>query len=157
ELLKAESMDMTAFRYVSRAVKCESEGDEQGAISNYEKAAQVGCGAAARTLAEIYDRRTKKIEAFIWYLKGAELGDSEALLNTALRLVDGEGVAQKKSAALAWFEKCGNNGVIPAQSRAGIMYMDGDGIPKDANRALMWFRKAAHLGDANSQYMLGRI
>jgi putative methionine-R-sulfoxide reductase with GAF domain len=90
-------------------------------------------------------------------LAGAQVGDSVAQYELALRYADGEGVAQNYQDAMAWFSKAAANGNEKAQWKLGLGYLNGIGVPKDEREAALWFKRAANRNDVRAQNSLSDL
>ena len=81
--------------------------EPEKALENYLKAAKLGSSDAEHSLGEYYsdlDEPDYK-EAFGWYLKAAEHGDTIAMCRVGEMYLEGKGVLKDCSAAVEWFEK----------------------------------------------------
>jgi len=90
-------------------------------------------------------------------LNRADVGDSIAQYEMALRYADGEGVPQNYRDAMAWFAKAAANGNDNAQWKLGLGYIKGIGVPHDERKAVVWFKRAANHGDIRAQSALSDL
>jgi len=96
-----------------------------------------------------------KGEAFRWYKKSAERGNSSAQNNLACCYDNGDGVEKNKEKAFEWFEKAAEQGNATAQNNLGNCYDKGSGVEEDKEKAIEWYIKSAEQGYADAQYNLG--
>jgi TPR repeat protein len=89
-------------------------------------------------------------QAFAWYKKAADLGNTEALYHLGIMYMNGRGVEKSHEQALESFEKAANG--QPPNTRA--MYHVGrmleereNSTPEDLTQAEEWYKKAAANGD----------
>lgn len=69
----------------------------------------------------------------------------------------GLGVTKNSRLAADWREKTAKRGIVSAQVKLRKMYLNGGGIKKDPGRAHYWIERAAFEGNAEAQFLLGRI
>jgi TPR repeat protein len=92
------------------------------------------------------------------YMKGAELGDSEAALKLGLLLNDGSVSAERYGQASRWFQRACELGNLPGCHNLAVAYEYGnDGAAKDINKAYEYYLKAAERGYMQSQYNLSSL
>ena len=96
-------------------------------------------------------------EAFRWFRKAAEMGNTNAYSILGLMYQNGDGVAQNYAEAVKWYRMAAEQGYAKAQSNLGLMYNGGTGVTQNYSEAAKWFRKAAEQEDAVGQYSLGYI
>jgi hypothetical protein len=85
--------------------------------------------------------KENKEKAFIWYLKAAEQGDSEAQLNVGEMYDQGNGVVVDKAKAFEWCQKAAQQGVPEAMKSLCGFYKEGQGVEKDLPLATYWMIK----------------
>ena len=61
----------------------------------------------------------------------------------ALRLANGDGVAQDFHEAARWYRRAADQGVAFAQFNLGVRYANGQGVERDPVLAYQWFSLAA--------------
>jgi LmbE family N-acetylglucosaminyl deacetylase len=96
-------------------------------------------------------------EAFSWFGKGAEQGDSKSQNNLGIMYEFGYGVQKDKQEAVKWYTKAASQGNIFAQYNLGVMYETGTGVTKDETEASKWYRKAAEQGNVLAQNNLANM
>ena len=89
--------------------------------------------------------------------QGAEYGEMLAYRQAAALLRDDDVTWAKKREAVKTLEQLWDKGFIAAAYHLGKAYQDGLGILPDDEKAEGWFRRSAEIGDAQSQYALGRF
>ena len=94
-------------------------------------------------------------EAFKWYKKSAEQGNSIGQYNLGSAYKNGEGVENNVDEALKWYTKSAEQGNADAQSDLGLLYTTGEGVKKDFAIALNWYTKSANQNNSTAQYNLG--
>lgn len=124
-------------------------------------------GMAANGIGLIYEMRPHKdekadsVEAFRWYLKGAELGLSVAKANTCRVAAQGlGGMAPAYQEALKWclqLAESDDNDNVYGQTGMGNLYEDGHGVPQDFKIAADWYKRAAEHGDTEAQVKLATL
>ena len=93
-------------------------------------------------------------EAFEWYRKAAEQGDTKAQTVLGALYGIGKGVPRDDKKSAEWFAKAAERGDAEAQCNLGLIYYEGKGIPQDYEKSFEWFTKAAEQGYAEAQYNL---
>ncbi len=137
--------------------------ETDGAVYWYKKALAGGRAEACYYIGEALiansDPRTREL-AFLWYQKGAELGDQSSMAAVSWALLGGRGVKQDGEKGL----KIGLD--VAGKGHKGMMYMLGtyyahedikgtSPIPRDRAQAMKWYRKAAELGYGRAMVRLG--
>jgi TPR repeat protein len=87
-------------------------------------------------------------EAFRWFQKAAEQGDTSAQFALGVKYASGKGVPQNDRMAFSWYRKAAEQGEASAQNNLGFMYERGRSVPQDYAEAVKWYRKAAEQGNA---------
>ncbi|CAI2173546.1 15662_t:CDS:2 [Funneliformis geosporum] len=96
-----------------------------------------------------------KYEAFKWYSKAAEGGDSTGQYNLGLCYEEGIGTVKDKNKAFEWYMKSAERGNASGQCKIGVCYEEGISIEKNWNKAFNWYLKSAKNYDILGQYNLG--
>lgn len=89
-------------------------------------------------------------QAFKFFMKSAELGDTEAMANVGLYYWQGKGISQDYEEALNWSLKAAEADNEKAMNNIGKMYYLGEGLQKNYEKAFEWFSKAAEVGDIDA-------
>lgn len=89
-------------------------------------------------------------QAFRFFMKSAELGDTEAMANVGLYYWQGKGILQDYDEALNWSLKAAESDNEKAMNNIGKMYYLGEGLQKNYEKAFEWFSKAAEVGDIDA-------
>ncbi len=143
------------------ALNARPASQENPAIADLRKAAQLGDLEAEYNLAVMYDTGRgvpqNYAQAAIWYRRAAERGMVRAQYNLALLYEGGLGVRQDDTQAVTWYRRAADRGDAPAQYNLAIMYENGRGVPHDYGQALSWYGKAAEQGHAGAMYNLGAM
>jgi len=81
--------------------------DQQRSFDWFKRSAENGCLEGALIVAQAYyeSEHVKKSEAFHWYLKAAQAGDSNAIRQVASMYKNGEGVEVDAEQARFWSSK----------------------------------------------------
>lgn len=133
--------------------------DYDKAFIYLQKAATKKHVGAISRLGYMYDTgkgvAKNKIIATELYQKGANLGNSYAMVNLAINYYYGaEGLTQNYKEALSWYLKAAENGSINSK-RIGDMYNGGQGTEKDHKEAYKWYLLAAEKGDSDAMVQIG--
>lgn len=94
-------------------------------------------------------------EAMMWYLKGADAGNSWSMCNIGWLYSSGRGVTVDKARAAEWYLRAADSGDSLAMRNLADMCREGTGVPQDYEKALTWYRKGASLGDATCLFYVG--
>ena len=86
---------------------------------------------------------------------GAAKLDSDADVELAVRLIDGDGVPRDPARAVELVRPHAEAGHAEAQFLLGLAYGSGEGIEKDRAIAVTWYRRAAAQNQAHAQFLLG--
>ena len=87
--------------------------------------------------------------------RNAEQGDSEAMLQLALRYERGSGVPKDAGEAFVWLGRASEAGNIEARIVLAWRLANGHGAPKDLTKSAQLYRQAAERGDAVAQLEYG--
>lgn len=133
--------------------------DMAEAVVLYERAAKMGHTLAMKNLARLFfcGAAVTKDEAaaYDWYLKAANKGDSEAMNNVAILLLNrDEGTSETLSDALGWYKKAVDHGNATAMFNLGASYRDGSGVKENLEEAVKLFRQGAAAGEVNAMCAL---
>lgn len=94
-------------------------------------------------------------EAFRWWLKAAELGDSGAQYNVGRCYATGEGVPKNLDDAIHWYALAAAQGHSDAQYNLASCYATGNGLAKDLVKAAQLCLSSAEQGNVRAQFNLG--
>ncbi len=95
-------------------------------------------------------------EAFGLWMKLAERGSRQGILNVAKMYAEGQGVAQDKAKALEWYLKGAEIGEADSMFQASLMLAEGAGGPAEKGRADALLVQAAEAGSPEAQVLLAR-
>jgi len=95
-------------------------------------------------------------EAYARFLKLAEAGNRQGMLNTGNMLAAGLGVTQNHAEALKWYRRATEAGDPIGTYEVGKAYEQGLGVVADREAALDWYRLAAELDSTDAQWALGK-
>jgi TPR repeat protein len=119
------------------------------AVPLLRKAADAGHVEAAAVLGTIYDGAEQDEQAYIYYKKAADAGNTDGMIGQATLLLSGEVVPKDVDAAKALIFKAANAGnKIAVQILAESYLRGGLGIPEADRKgpdALKWITAAAEL------------
>ncbi|MBA4763359.1 DUF2610 domain-containing protein [Sphingomonas sp.] len=79
--------------------------------------------------------------AYNAFMKGAELGDANAMLEAARKLGSGKGVAKNPVAAFAMYERAAAAGSVEAKGSVGLMLARGEGVTRNPVRGAAILRE----------------
>lgn len=150
--------------------------DYEEAIKWYQKAVDAGDSKAEEYLnnvtKELEDRKNVDIfvqqadkyyevedykNAFNFYKKAAEIGDSSSMHTVGWLYAHGYGVEQNYQEAMNWYLKAAELGNEISMNNIGYMYQNGEGVKQDHKIALEWYEKAAELGNAIALKNIGYL
>ena len=94
-------------------------------------------------------------EAFNYFLKAAENGDSNSQERLGYLYYMGYGVKKNAAKAAEWWLKAAEQGDAVAQCCLGSRYHNGEGVEQNYAEAFKWFSMAAEQGDAMAQNNVG--
>lgn len=95
-------------------------------------------------------------EAYARFLKLAEAGNRQGMLNTGNMLAAGLGVTQNHAEALKWYRRAAEAGDPIGIYEVGKAHEQGLGVVADREAALDWYRRAADLDSVDAQWALGK-
>ena len=96
-------------------------------------------------------------EAFNYFLKAAENGDSNSQERLGYLYYMGYGVKKNAAKAAEWWLKAAEQGDAVAQCCLGSCYHNGEGVEQNYAEAFKWYSMAAEQGNAGSQRHLGEM
>jgi TPR repeat protein len=96
-------------------------------------------------------------EAFNYFLKAAENGDSNSQERLGYLYYMGYGVKKNAAKAAEWWLKAAEQGDAVAQCCLGSHYYNGEGVEQNYAEAFKWYSMAAEQGYAGSQRHLGEM
>lgn len=96
-------------------------------------------------------------EALKWFLKAANLGNSDAQTNLGVMHAVGQGVNQNSAEAVKWYCKAAEQGNDKAQFHLGNLYRKGQGVKLNYSEAKKWYKKAAEQDNVDAQNGLGEL
>lgn len=120
----------TKLARLSRKLNTIDGGAIEDTIANIEEAAAAGNVRAMRKMAQRYIYGTEGTpvdpkEAFKWYLKAAQKGDSEAMMEIGNAFSTGLGVTPSKEKAREWWQRAAQAG---NQRAAGMLAVDPSAV-----------------------------
>jgi TPR repeat protein len=141
------------------AIRRNGPDDPAESIKYWKRAAEAGSAVAMTNLSRTYlfGTNVDKQKAVSWCRRGAELGETYAMLYVGWCYGEGLGVPKSPEEAVRWYRKAAELGNAVAMNNLGVFYRDGRGVPQSSEKALEWFRKAAELGDLESMAEVGRF
>lgn len=92
--------------------------------------------------------------AVSYYMKAAELDETEAQFDLGYALYHGEGIQQDYSSAAMWFKRAANNHYPKAEYNLAFCYMYGKGVPCDYEKAQQLLFSSASSGFRDAQITL---
>ena len=92
-----------------------------------------------------------------WFLKQAELGDSQSQNNLGYCYHHGEGVSKNVKEAVRWYRKAAEQGNCLAQKNLGDCYIKGEGVEKNYLLAQQLYERSINGGVNNAKYELAKI
>lgn len=94
--------------------------------------------------------------AFERYLKLAEAGSRQGMLNVGNMYAQGQGVPQSHEQAIYWYRKSAEAGDAISMAEVARAYSEGLGVAPDPKQARAWYRKSAESGNPDAQWILGK-
>ncbi|MEQ1849630.1 MAG: tetratricopeptide repeat protein [Candidatus Peribacteraceae bacterium] len=109
-----------------------------------ELAAALGSGDAALTLGYMHLKGQAGYvadagAALTYFTKAATAGNTDAMYNTGLAYLRGNGTEVDFTEAFRWFEKAAYAGDAGAQYNTAVMLLNGEGADPDPVMAMVWF------------------
>jgi hypothetical protein len=95
--------------------------------------------------------------AIKWFLKAADKGSTDAMLNLGGLYYLGNGVPEDLGRALYWYNQAAQGGNAAAMYNLGNMYANGHGVPKDTLKAMDFYAKSAARGNALAKTRLASL
>jgi TPR repeat protein len=96
-------------------------------------------------------------QAFAWFTKAAEQGETKAQYSLGLMYSKGLGVPQNDKQAAIWYAKVANKGDVNTQFGLGLMYAEGRGVVQSYKQAFIWLSLAATGGNNNASIFRDQI
>ncbi|KAI7849263.1 hypothetical protein BDC45DRAFT_280814 [Circinella umbellata] len=97
-------------------------------------------------------------QAFEYYKRSAEAGNTDGEFQVALMLSNGQGIERNHAAALPWYEKAARKGHRAAWYNLGLYYAKGlGGVQINNRRAEICFEKAAKKGFIPAMTLLAAL
>lgn len=94
--------------------------------------------------------------AFERYLKLAEAGSRQGMLNVGNMYAQGQGVPQSHEKALYWYRRSAEAGDAISMAEVARAYDEGLGIAPDPEQAMIWYRRSAEKENPDAQWILGK-
>lgn len=95
-----------------------------------------------------------KEDAFLYYEKAAEQGNTEAEFWTGRCYYFGEGVEKNVKESIKWYQKAAAKNHPRAQNGLACCYYEGEGVEEDLQKAAELWRKSAEQGYEVAQFNL---
>lgn len=136
------------------------------AMKWYMKSAQNNNPHALYALAVHFDGESDFDEAFKFYTKAAQAGDSfsQYILGGIYSHDELKSIQEYRNIinldyerAVFWYEKAALQGERLALIRSADIYFEGKGIPRDYSAAAKWYQEAANEGFPSAQNRLGNM
>jgi TPR repeat protein len=86
-------------------------------------------------------------EAYKWYSKAADQGDSKSQYRLGLMFAFWQGPRTDNAEMAKWFRLAADQGDADAQGELGLLYESGHGVPQDYVLAHKWLNLAAAQGN----------
>ena len=84
-------------------------------------------------------------QAYEYFLKSANAGNSQAAHNLSIMYHNGDGVSQNTAELIKWLEKASDAKNPYAMTQLGSNYMNGTGVEKDYKKAFALFVEVMNL------------
>jgi TPR repeat protein len=143
-----------AFAQMEIGICYSNAGDDEQAVSWYQKAAEQGQAIAQTLLGASYSAGRgmpqDDEQAVSWYQKAAQQGEAIAQLNLGMMYRAGRLVPQDDGQAASWYQKAAEQGEANAQQNLGAMYYSGQGVPQSYQECYFWFILAVAQGAEES-------
>src|SRR3990167_7403292 len=99
----------------------------------------------------------KEKEAFALFLRGAAMGDKEAMTAAGVCLMTGKGTRKDAKKAVEWWRKGVELGQVRSMFNLARALQEGDGVAeKDVEGAVELYRRAWEAGDKDAGFALAR-
>lgn len=139
------------------------DGEEQAAVTWYERAAAAGLPDAQYAMAQIYEtgfggREQNLAEARKWLERAASENYDTAQLDLGTWLIDGRGGEADPEKGFAWLKRAAESGNVAAQNRVAKLYRAGIGTEADHVLAAAWYllaRRAGLMDPLMEDFLLG--
>lgn len=95
-----------------------------------------------------YDKQKDYQQAMQWYLKAADEGNTDAMVNIGLLYQHGNGVQQNYQQAMQWYLKAADKNNPIAMIQISRLYNEGLGVDQDTKQGMAWFVKAQKAHEA---------
>ena len=153
--------EQSAQPFYEKGVEFEREQKYVAALSSYLEAASLGHEAAQYRVGEIFLDGFEGIdknysEAYNWFHRAAEQGNSDALNRLGWMCEAGLGVARDQSRAVNWFRQAAERGHLEAQFNLGAKYDNGEGVAQNHAEATRWYRLSAEQGFTDARFFLAQ-
>jgi len=96
-------------------------------------------------------------EGLRWYVKAAEKGSIQAMLDLGDLYSAGSGVPKNPAEAANWYRKAAELGNTYAQYNLGRIFEDGAGVGQNYTESAKWYGRAAEQGHAEAQNCLAGL
>ena len=107
-------------------------------------------------IANTYLMHRKYADAVQWYLKAAELGDSDAMCRLGGSYQHGNGVEQSIEKAVQMYKKAIiTDGNADALLDLGLCYLQANGVPRNDAHGFFLMERSAKQGNMLAQYNMG--
>lgn len=94
-------------------------------------------------------------KSFDLYKQSADMGYTEAQLETGLSYYYGCGTERSSEKAFEYFKKAADKNNAKAQFYMGELYYDGNGVKQNYSEAVKWYTKAANNRNLDAMEMVG--
>jgi uncharacterized protein len=155
------SDERSAQPIYEQGVESERDLEYGAALKSYLEAASLGHEAAQYRVGEIFLDGFEGIEknyseAYNWFHRAAEQGNSDALNRLGWMCEAGLGVARDQSRAVNWFRQAAERGHLEAQFNLGAKYDNGEGVAQNHAEATRWYRLSAEQGFTDARFFLAQ-
>jgi TPR repeat protein len=148
-------------RYLNNGHGDQRKENNRKAISYFQAGADLGCGDAAKELAECYAlgvgvARSEQA-AYHWYKVAAGRNNDDALYILARSDYYLPSIEVSDQRCTEWMEQAAKLGNLSAMGEFGYQLIFTDGAARDVERGLELVRRSARSGDATSFHILGNL
>jgi TPR repeat protein len=115
-------------------------GNRDKVLEYGKKAAKIGTANDVYGYGVLLESYENPKQAFPWFLKAAEMGDSKAKLHVAEAYLDGKYVTKDSEKALMWFQlgaTCQESGITDMENLAKVLW-EQKPVPLSGPKALAW-------------------